>query len=270
MGFFSNLFSEKNCAICGKELGVFGKTKLEDGYLCKDCRNLTSPFWHPGKTTTIEQVKEHIAYREANKDKVAAFQVTRTLGASTKVLIDEDAGTFMVTGASDWRAANPDVIALTDVTGCDWTVKESKTDITPEPPASYNQEGGPQGSGRPQGGGPRPGGPMPGPGMRPGERIYKYDYDFYLTIQVNHPYFSTIEIKINDRDIDSQTSALYTGATQSCEEIKTALMSGREQARERGCSCRPQAGHHLPLLRRHHRARRPGMLRVLRRSAQLV
>ena len=32
MGLFGSLFEKKSCDICGKELGLLGKRKLEDGY----------------------------------------------------------------------------------------------------------------------------------------------------------------------------------------------------------------------------------------------
>ena len=40
------------------------------------------------------------------RKKVAAFHTTRTLGADTKVLLDEDAGKFMVTRARNLAEAN--------------------------------------------------------------------------------------------------------------------------------------------------------------------
>ena len=38
MGLFGKLFEKENCAFCGKELGVFGKKKLEDGVMCGKCQ----------------------------------------------------------------------------------------------------------------------------------------------------------------------------------------------------------------------------------------
>ena len=35
----------------------------------------------------MEEIKEQLAYREANQEKVAAFRVTRTLGEGMKVLL---------------------------------------------------------------------------------------------------------------------------------------------------------------------------------------
>ena len=49
MGFFDKMFEKKECAICGTELGLLGKTKINEGYLCKECVGKLSPFfgaWH--------------------------------------------------------------------------------------------------------------------------------------------------------------------------------------------------------------------------------
>ena len=48
MGFFDKMFEKKECAICGTELGLLGKTKINEGYLCKECAGKLSyhPSWH--------------------------------------------------------------------------------------------------------------------------------------------------------------------------------------------------------------------------------
>ena len=45
MGFFDKMFEKKECAICGTELGLLGKTKINEGYLCKECAGKLSPFF---------------------------------------------------------------------------------------------------------------------------------------------------------------------------------------------------------------------------------
>ena len=57
----------------------------------------------------VEQIAEQLEYREANRQKVAELNVTRTLGCDMKVMLDEDAKRFIVTRNSRWRDANPDV-----------------------------------------------------------------------------------------------------------------------------------------------------------------
>ena len=129
MALFGKLFEKKECAICGGEIGLLGNRKLEDGNCCKQCAAKLSPWFSDRRQSTVEEIKEQLAYREANQEKVAAFHVTRTLGESTKVLLDEDAGKFMVTSARSWQEANPDVLSFSDVTGCQLDIEEHKTEI---------------------------------------------------------------------------------------------------------------------------------------------
>lgn len=112
MALFGKLFEKKECAICGGEIGLLGNRKLEDGNCCKNCAAKLSPWFNDRRQSTVEEIKEQLAYREANKEKVAAFHITRTLGEDTKVLLDEDAGLFMVTASRNLADANPDVLAL--------------------------------------------------------------------------------------------------------------------------------------------------------------
>ena len=100
MGLF-DAFKKKQCDICGGDIGLLGNKKLEDGNMCKNCAKKLSPFFSDRRNSTVAEIEAQLAYREANKDAVAAFNVTQTLGDSTKVLIDEDAGKFMVTSARD-------------------------------------------------------------------------------------------------------------------------------------------------------------------------
>ena len=100
------LFDKKYCDICGEKIGLLGNRKLEDGNLCKNCAKKLSPWFSDRRNSTVDEIKAQLAYREANREKVAAFHVTRTLGTGTKVLLDEDAGQFMVTSARDLEQAN--------------------------------------------------------------------------------------------------------------------------------------------------------------------
>ena len=90
MALFGKLFEKKECAICGGEIGLLGNRKLEDGNCCKNCAAKLSPWFSDRRQSTVEEIKEQLAYREANQEKVAAFRVTRTLGEGMKVLLDED------------------------------------------------------------------------------------------------------------------------------------------------------------------------------------
>ncbi len=132
MGLFGNLFEKKICSVCGGEIGLLGNRKLEDGNLCKNCAKKLSPWFSDRKNSTVEEIKEQLAYREANRSKVAAFHTSRTFGVNTKVLLDEDAGKFMVTSARNLEDANPDVLDFSDVTGCRIDIDEKRSEVTRE------------------------------------------------------------------------------------------------------------------------------------------
>lgn len=185
MGLFGKLFDKKECAICGGEIGLLGNRKLEDGNCCKKCAAKLSPWFSDRRQSTVEEIKEQLAYREANQEKVAAFHVTRTLGEGTKVLLDEDAGKFMVTSARNWQEANPDVLSFSDVTGCQLDIEESKTEI------EYKDQEGKRQSFNP--------------------RRYAYSYDFYIVIHVNNPYFNEIRFKLNSSAVDNDEETLLDG-----------------------------------------------------------
>lgn len=242
MGLFDKLFEKKVCDFCGGEIGLLGNRKLEDGNMCKKCAGKLSPWFEDRRQSTVEQIREQLEYREANKEKVAAFNTTRTLGQYMKVLLDEDNGVFMVTDANDLADENPDVLAFTDVTGCDLDIDESDDEIT------YKDKDGNEKSYDP----PR----------------YKYFYDFYIIIHVRNPYFDEIRFRLNGSSVEIDPTrgmpsapmvgrpgaagtmgrAMSSLATRRSfnpendpdyrtylkmgEEIKEALMAVRQQARD--------------------------------------
>ena len=79
------LFSKKYCDVCGEKIGLLGNRKLEDGNLCKECAKKLSPWFSDRRQSTVTEIKEQLAYREANQEKVAQFHPTRSLGERTKV-----------------------------------------------------------------------------------------------------------------------------------------------------------------------------------------
>ena len=111
------LFDKKYCDICGEKIGLFGNRKLEDGNLCKDCARKLSPFFSERRNSTVEDIKRQLAYRAENEKKLAGFAPSMTFDGSKKVYIDPIGERFIVTGASNWRSSNPDLIAFSQVCG---------------------------------------------------------------------------------------------------------------------------------------------------------
>ena len=211
------LFDKKYCGVCGQKIGLFGNRKLEDANLCKDCAAKLSPWFSDRRRSTLADIKEQLQYREDNKEKVAAFHPTRTIGKNTKVIIDEDAQRFLVTSAKNWQNENPDVIDFADVTGCQIDVEESHHELKQKDSEGKDISYIP--------------------------RRYEFEHDFYCEITVNNPYFNQIRFRINPSTIRSEAVARggalnppVTVEYHECQivgaEIKKALLDVRAKVRE--------------------------------------
>lgn len=84
------LFDKKYCDVCGEKIGLLGNRKLNDGNLCKTCAAKLSPWFSERRGSSVEDIKDQLAYREANKGRVAAFNPTKTIGGNMKIYFDED------------------------------------------------------------------------------------------------------------------------------------------------------------------------------------
>lgn len=182
------LFSKKYCDICGEKIGFLGNKKLEDGNMCKNCARKLSPWFSDRRHADLASIKEQLAYREANRSRVAAFRATRVIGERVKALLDEDARRFMVTDADDLNEENPDVLDFSDVRSCILDIEHNKTELTKEDSegnsVSYNP------------------------------KRYEHTYDFNVTITVNNPYFDEIEFRLNRDELIIEASAGF-GAVSS-------------------------------------------------------
>ena len=177
MGFFGSLFEKRQCSICGKEMGLTERKELSGGNLCDDCAEKLSDWFstEARKASTPQQIKEQLAYREQNRQAVAQFRATRTIGKNTKVYVDEMNRKFMVSSASNLQDDNPDVIDASAITNVAVDIDESKHELRTKDDegrsVSYNP--------------PR----------------YDYSYDFYVDIDVSHPYCSHRRIKVNSSSV---------------------------------------------------------------------
>ena len=67
MGFFSNVFGKKTCALCGAECGVMSRTKIKnDQFLCTKCRGSCSAYVRLSEWD-LDRVKQHMAYMQRQK-----------------------------------------------------------------------------------------------------------------------------------------------------------------------------------------------------------
>ncbi len=217
------LFSKKFCDVCGEKIGLLGNRKLEDGNLCKDCAAKLSPWFSERRSSTVAQIKEQLAYREENKNAVAAFHTTRSFGDRTKLLLDEDAKKFMVTSARNLAEANPDVLDYSQVTGCDLDIDEHQHEEMRE---VRNADGTTK-------------------EVSYYPRRFTFSYDFKIKLRVNTPYFDEMNFDLNGSDVEisgvrteSPNQVLrmanpeYKHYYQMGEEIRQALTEVRDTIRE--------------------------------------
>lgn len=202
MGFFD----KKYCDICEEKIGLLGNRKLEDGNLCKDCAKKLSPFFDDRRNSTVDEIREQLAYREENEQIVAEFNPTKVIGGRNLICIDEDNRTWLFSRTRKWRDNNPDIIAFSQVTGCDIDIDEKESEIY-----TRNEDGGSVSYDPPR---------------------YEKSYDFNITIYINSPWFDQIKFKLNDDEIDSRYSHEYKEAERDAEEIKKVLTGFRESTRE--------------------------------------
>ncbi len=202
MGFFD----KKYCDVCGEKIGLLGNRKLEDGNLCKDCAKKLSPFFDNRRNTTVEEIKDQLAYREENEARVADFNPTKVIGGSNLICIDEDSKTWIFSRTRKWKDNNPDIISFSQVTGCDVDIDEKEREIYKE-----DEEGGRESYNPPR---------------------YDRSYDFNITIHINSPWFDQINFKLNDDTIENRFCHEYKEAQRDAEEIKNILTGLRDSARE--------------------------------------
>ena len=181
-----DIFKKKNCDVCGEEIGLLGNRKVEDGNMCKNCANKLSPWFDDRKTSTIDQIKLQLEYREINADGLRFFNPTRVIGDYYKMFIEEKDGVpfrFVVNMGNDYKEDNADIIKFKDVSNIDVDINEHKKELKRKNAdgeyVSYNP--------------PR----------------YEFQYDFYIDLTIaDNPYFDNIRFKLNRDSVDIE-SELY-------------------------------------------------------------
>ncbi len=185
MGLFGKLFEKKECAICGGEIGLLGNRKLEDGNCCKNCAKKLSPWFDDRRHSTVDQIKDQLAYREQNRQELNNFRSTRVIGDYYKMYIEDVNGVptrFFITNSDNYLEDNPDIISFNDVLSCvtdmDTDEDEIKRDDGSGNEVSYNP--------------PR----------------YEIHHNFYIKMQIgNCPYFDDIRFRVNARTVTLERTA---------------------------------------------------------------
>ena len=207
MGLFDALFDKKVCDICGGEIGLMGNRKLANGNLCKDCARKLSPFMTERRESTVEEIRQHLMYREQNARMLLAVKPTRVFGRGrTKLYLDENQGLFFVTSENNYIPSNPDILRVSQVIGFRPTVHESRTEL-------YHHD-------------------------REGSRVpynpprYRVEYRFDLALDIQSPFFNRISFEFSGDRPDSPTGDLYRLLEGEIAELQSALDPSRYAAPE--------------------------------------
>lgn len=189
MGLFDKLFQKKICDICGDEIGLLGNRKLDDGNCCKNCAGKLSPWFEERRHSTVDQIKEQLAYREENAQELKNFRASQVIGDRYKMYIEEVNGIptrFLISDADAYMDENPDIIAFKDLLSCTSDVQSDEREIKRDDGNGNEVSYSP----------PR----------------YETEYDFYIKMQIaNNPYFDDIEFQINSDSVTLETRGAATG-----------------------------------------------------------
>lgn len=170
------LFDKKYCDICGEKIGLLGNRKLDDGNLCKECAKKLSPWFEDRRHSSVDSIKEQLAYRETNKAKVRAFQTTREFAADRyHVFIDDTKGQFAIARAMNVDV-NPDIVDLSQIISCKLEVEQNRHE------EQYRDKDGNLQDYVP----PR----------------YKYSFDYSIKLAVSSPWFDDMDFDLSSASID--------------------------------------------------------------------
>ena len=130
------LFDKKFCDICGEKIGLLGNRKLEDGNLCKDCAKKLSPFFSERRQSTVEEIKQQLAYREENERLLALMELQNSMSnystVAAKVIayssssrydsIEINKGTFSGISKGNTVITDKGIVGMVEEVGPNWAL----------------------------------------------------------------------------------------------------------------------------------------------------
>ena len=174
-----------------------GNRKLDNGNLCKKCAGKLSPWFEERRHSTVDDIKEQLAYREENKNAVRNFKITREFsGDRYHVFIDDNKGMFAVAFNMS-EQNNPDIVPLSAITLCRLEIDEQREE------EEYTEQDGETRSYVP----PR----------------YTYSYDYKIKLSVNTPWFDDMDFRLHNFSIEQDDRAEIMEIERAGYEIVSAL-----------------------------------------------
>ena len=199
MGLF-DVFKKKDCEICGKEVGLLGYKKLEDGEICKDCVKLLSPWFDDRRHSTVEQIKAQLQAREYNKLAMETWQPSIALGEYYTMYVKTKGDvpiSFVVSNSDKYRENNADILSFLWITACTPDIRESRTELK-----QTNSQGEKVSYDPPR---------------------YEYRYDFYIKLDIKGcDYIDDMRFRINSSTVNLETvmpKATLFSAAQSFDPM---------------------------------------------------
>ena len=199
MGLF-DVFKKKDCEICGKEVGLLGYKKLEDGEICKDCVKLLSPWFDDRRHSTVEQIKAQLQAREYNKLALETWQPSIALGDYYTMYVKTKGDipiSFVVSNSDKYRENNADILSFLWITACTPDIRESRTELK-----QTNSQGEKVSYDPPR---------------------YEYRYDFYIKLDIKGcDYIDDMRFRINSSTVKLETvmpKATLFSAAQSFDPM---------------------------------------------------
>ena len=199
MGLF-DVFKKKDCEICGKDVGLLGYKKLEDGEICKDCVKLLSPWFDDRRHSTVEQIKAQLQAREYNKLAMETWQPSIALGDYYTMYVKTKGDvpiSFVVSNSDKYRENNADILSFLWITACTPDIRESRTELK-----QTNSQGEKVSYDPPR---------------------YEYRYDFYIKLDIKGcDYIDDMRFRINSSTVKLETvmpKATLFSAAQSFDPM---------------------------------------------------
>ena len=193
------LFDKKFCDICGEKIGFLGNKKLADGNLCRECAGKLSPLFRERRSSTTEEIRTQLAYREENAQKLKEFQPDMVFGTDEKVYLDLTAKRLIVTSAEDFREDNPDIIEAAQILSCEKVIEDNEEEIFLTDSQGNEKSYSP----------PR----------------YTYAYEFHLVLKVDSPWFDEIDVDLNNGERpDDRESDRYAEQSMQMSELYTRIL----------------------------------------------
>lgn len=197
---------KKMCAICGDKAGIFTRIKLNDGLLCGDCVKKCSEHLDAFDQKTATEIYKHLLYRGRNysSEMFRKFTPTLILGDYEMLMIDQKNNFWTVKTAKRLYEKNPDIFYLSQVTGC--KVIEKKELVTL--PLAEEEKSTPKKTEK-----------LKNKLLTNTNKGPDYGSWFYLRIEVHHPFFSDIVMRVNKYIILHKNREDYMACKKKADDI---------------------------------------------------